>query len=199
MHFRPGGAALFGFACPALADRHVPLEDLWGGTAIQLRERLLEAENPQVMFTLLERELLARLPARPLVHPAVSFALRRITSISAAPIAGVQQQTGYSPRRFVTLFNDAVGLAPKTFSRIQRLRKVVDRVARGDKASWADMAAEQGYYDQSHLTRDFRELSGVTPAAYRPVSPDSSLHMEVMDEPREKETGIATKKDTTKE
>jgi AraC-like DNA-binding protein len=193
VHFRPGGAALFGIAGPALADRHVPLEDIWGADAIVLRERLLEADTPQAMFGLLERELLARLPSRPLVHPAVSFAVRRIASISAAQIADVQKETGYSARRFATLFNDAIGLAPKTFSRIQRLRRVVERVAQGDKASWADMAADHGYYDQSHLTKDFRELSGVTPAAYRPVSPDSALHMEVSG-PGE-ETGVATRKE----
>jgi AraC-like DNA-binding protein len=182
VHFRPGGAALFGIAGPELADRHVPLQDIWGAAAIHLRERLLESPMPQAMFALLESELLARLPPRPLVHPAVSFALRRIASLSAESIADVQQQTGYSPRRFVTLFNDAVGLAPKTFSRIQRLRKVVDRVAHGNTSSWADIAADHGYYDQSHLTREFRELSGVTPAAYRPVSPESALHMEVAEE-----------------
>jgi AraC-like DNA-binding protein len=196
VHFRPGGAALFGIAGPELADRHVALEDIWGGAATILRTRLLEAPTPQAMFALLERELLARLPARPLVHPAVSFAVRRIASISAAPIADVQKETGYSPRRFATLFNDSIGLAPKTFSRIQRLRRVVERVARGDKSSWADVAAEHGYYDQSHLTREFRELSGVTPAAYRPVSPDSSLHMEVPDEAQD--TEVARKKETKK-
>ena len=94
-----------------------------------------------------------------------------------APIAAVQSSTGYSARRFTALFADAVGLTPKLYSRINRLRGVVERVARSGVVSWAELAIEHGYYDQSHLTRDFREFSGVTPADYQPLSPASALHM----------------------
>jgi len=70
-------------------------------------------------------------------------------------------------------------LTPKLYSRINRLRSVVERVARGGEVAWADLASEYGYYDQSHLTRDFREFSGVTPGEYRPVAPGTALHMEI--------------------
>lgn len=181
VHFRPGGgAALLGVSAQELTDRHVALADIWGTRAQTLRLRLLEAPTPAAKFALLEQEFRGRLQPHPLVHPAISFALRDMqTAPTDLRIAQVQSSTGYSPRRFTTLFTNAVGLTPKLYSRISRLRSVVERVARGGEVAWADLASEYGYYDQSHLTRDFREFSGVTPGEYRPVAPGAALHMEL--------------------
>ena len=181
VHFRPGGgAALLGVGAQELTDRHVGLSDIWGAHAAILRQQLLEAPTPAAKLALLEREFLARWRPRPLVHPAISFALRGLrTAPTDLRIAQLQSSTGYSPRRFTTLFTDAVGLTPKLYSRINRLRGVVERIARGGELAWADLASEYGYYDQSHLTRDFREFSGVTPGEYRPVRPGAALHMEL--------------------
>jgi len=185
VHFLPGGGAvLLGVSAQELTDRHLALSDIWGARARTLRERLLEAPTPAAKFALLEQAMLeqylhARLRPQ-LVHPAISFALRGMqTAPTDLRIAQIQTSTGYSPRRFTTLFSDAVGLTPKLYSRINRLRSVVERVARGGEVAWADLASEYGYYDQSHLTRDFREFSGVTPGEYRPVRPGSALHMEL--------------------
>jgi AraC-like DNA-binding protein len=70
-------------------------------------------------------------------------------------------------------------MTPKLYSRIQRLRRVVEQLTRPDEPDWASLANEHGYYDQPHLIRDFREFSGVTPARYRPLPGVSPLHMKV--------------------
>jgi AraC-like DNA-binding protein len=181
VHFLPGGgAALLGVSAQELTDRHIALSDIWGARARSLREQLLEAPTPAAKFALLEQEFRERLRPQRFVHPAISFALRGMqTAATDLRIARIQTSTAYSPRRFTTLFTDAVGLTPKLYSRINRLRSVVERVARGGEVAWADLASEYGYYDQSHLTRDFREFSGVTPGEYRPLGPATALHMEL--------------------
>jgi AraC-like DNA-binding protein len=181
VHFRPGcGAALLGVSGQELTDRHIALSDIWGARASTLREELLQAATPAAKFAVLEHAFRTRLRPQRLVHPAISFALRGMQTVPTdLRIAQIQSSTGYSPRRFTTLFTDAVGLTPKLYCRINRLRSVVERVARGGELAWADLAGEFGYYDQSHLTRDFREFSGVTPAEYRPLGPDHALHMEL--------------------
>ena len=178
VHFHPGaGALLLGAPARALADRHVALEDLWGCAARELRERLLEAATPAAMFALLERELLDRLHRVPRVNPAISFALRGIRAApSEVRVGALQQATGYSSRRFLALFADSVGLAPKVYGRIQRLKGLVEAAAPLPRPDWAELACAHGYFDQSHLVREFRELSGVTPAQYRPL-PRRPLHM----------------------
>jgi AraC-like DNA-binding protein len=178
VHFHPGaGALLLGVPARALADRHVALEDLWSGAARDLRERLLEAATPAAMFALLERELLDRMHKVPRVNPAISFALRGIrTAPAEVRVGALQEATGYSSRRFLALFADSVGLTPKVYGRIQRLKGLVEAAAALPRPDWAELACAHGYYDQSHLAREFRELSGVTPAQYRPL-PRRPLHM----------------------
>jgi AraC-like DNA-binding protein len=55
-------------------------------------------------------------------------------------------------------------MTPKTFSRVRRFERAVAR-ARGSTATpdWASVAIECGYFDQSHMIRDFVALSGLTP------------------------------------
>ena len=70
-----------------------------------------------------------------------------------------------SARRFAEL----VGVSPKTFARVVRLGRVVERaraVPPNEPVNWSALAIELGYYDQSHLVDEFREMTGITPAAW---------------------------------
>lgn len=174
VHFKPGGAGLLGLPASELTNQHVGLEDLWGGEARSLRERLLACVTPQECFALLERELLARLSSRVLVHPVISSVLR---GKEVERVAELQRESGYSERRFTSLFSQAVGLTPKKYLRVKRLAKVLRELA-GGRMSLAEVAAGNGYFDQAHLVHDFRELTGVTPSVYKPAQ-RSELHMDV--------------------
>jgi AraC-like DNA-binding protein len=182
VHFRPGGAALLGLHGDELTDKHASLTDVWGSEAALVHESLLEAPTVRAQFGIVERAMLQRLHASRLVHSAVSFAVRRMqTGPAAIRVATLQAATGYGARRFHALFRDNIGLAPKLFSRIARMRAVVENIALTAHVDWADLAAQCGYYDQAHLAHEFREFTGVTPTEYRPVSPQSALHMEIGD------------------
>lgn len=86
-------------------------------------------------------------------------------------VAATARRLHVSERRLRALFADGVGLSPKHFARIDRVRTVLATAA---GARWADVAAAAGYYDQSHMTSEFRHLMGVPPAAFaagrRPVA-----------------------------
>jgi AraC-like DNA-binding protein len=181
VHFRPGGAAPFlGPPLSRVADQHLGLEDVWGSWANTLRERLLEARSARERFTLLERALLAKLAAGRTPHPAVVYALREFTaSPSIARIQSLVDATGYSAKRFIRLFTDGVGLAPKRYCRVRRLQSVIGRLAKGEHVEWARVAAASGYCDQSHLIRDFRAMTGITPSQYAPINAQSPNHVAV--------------------
>jgi len=179
IHFRPGGATPF-FNLPAdeLTDCHVALEDLWGPWAREVHERLTGASSPERMFQLLEHVLLSRLQKPHLLHPAVAYAVRELTAFpDIARIRDIQNETGYAAKRFIELFSGSVGLTPKVYSRIQRFQAVIKRVARGDQVEWAYVALDGGYCDQSHLNREFRAFSGITPALYQPVAKHRPSHI----------------------
>lgn len=179
VQFCPGGAAtLLGVSGGELADATIDFEALWGRVARDLRERLLAATSAEARVALLDAALMARLRRAPPVHPAVSFALRGLaTAPTLARVEAVRAGSGYGAKRFIALFRDAVGMTPKVHARIQRFQAVIRRLARGERVEWARIAADGGFSDQSHLNREFRAFSGVTPGGYRPVAPDRPNHI----------------------
>jgi AraC-like DNA-binding protein len=170
----PGASSvLLGAPAIALAERHTPLEDLWGAVTHEMHAQLEAAATPAQRIDVLEAMLLRRCPRVRGVHPAVACALARFAD--GTRVGEVAAETGYSHRGFATIFEREVGLAPKRWCRVQRLQRVLEIAAHNE--SWALIAAESGYADQSHLHRELRELGGLTPAAYRRAAPRFSHHV----------------------
>jgi AraC-like DNA-binding protein len=179
IHFTPGGAAaFFGGALPTLRNRTELLEDLWGPSARELRERLQAAASPQHALRLLNDHLLQRLraaaPADPLAHHAIAAFRRDATRARVEP---VQRASGCTPAQFIRRFEQAVGLTPKRFARVLRLGVLLPQLVRCGPRDWAQIAAGAGYFDQSHLIREFRQLAGMAPGAYAPVQADRPTHV----------------------
>jgi AraC-like DNA-binding protein len=179
--FRAGAAgAVLGASMTELADRHVALDAIWGSRAVDIHHKLMSAAEPKAMFRILEQSLSARIHRPLLIHPAVAHALAAPPADgSPARVAEAQQASGYSPRHFISLFRSAVGLNPKHYYRIRRFNATLRSMAAGGRQGLGDIAAAAGYSDQAHLTREFRELAGVTPTQYRPSGVDRPLHHRV--------------------
>ena len=60
-------------------------------------------------------------------------------------------------------FKAEVGMTPKLFSRVQRFQRTRTLIEHMGSSEWVDIAMECGYFDQSHLIREFHELSGISP------------------------------------
>lgn len=168
IQFRPGGAFPF-FPVPAweMENGSVELQLLWPRTANELRERLLAASTIEAMFPVAEQHLLRQL-VKPLeLHPAVRFARHQFcTKPHQVSVASVLGETGLSQRRFIELFRQQVGLAPKAFCRVRRFQRILETVHRAREVDWVDVALDCGYYDQAHFNHDFREFSGLRPTQY---------------------------------
>jgi AraC-like DNA-binding protein len=171
VRFRPGKAGAF-LSVPAseLTDLRVPLDELWLD-AEEVRDALAVSPDAVERVRALERVLAARVsPHLIAAQTDVDEAVRRIVEAGGslgitrlAPSLGVTRQ--HLARRFAQL----VGVSPKTFARVVRLGRVIERVRAvpADHAiNWSALAAELGFYDQPHLVDEFRELTGVTPTAY---------------------------------
>jgi AraC-like DNA-binding protein len=166
----PGASEyLFGATSEELAERHIPLGDLWGAQAAAALAQLQAAPTPEACMGVLEQRLAARLPVLRGLHPAVAQALR--VAHGAQRVDALVRASGYSHRQFNALFRRAVGLSPKAYVRVLRFQSVLQQSHRlaGQQApaAWADLALQAGFSDQAHFNREFREMAGVTPEAYR--------------------------------
>jgi AraC-like DNA-binding protein len=168
VEFKPGGALPFlGLPAAELHNQTLSLEAIWGAAAQRLRDDLLAAATPAQRFALLEAALLARLHPERMAHPAVGYALAALHSAPLTPtMAAVTERIGLSQTRFIQVFREAVGLAPKQYCRVRRFQHVL-RALEGDApVKWAELAQRSGYFDQAHLIHDFHAFAGLTPTAY---------------------------------
>jgi AraC-like DNA-binding protein len=85
-----------------------------------------------------------------------------IELLQSEPVEHVARQIGLSARQLQRSIATNVGLTPKTLQRVMRLQRFLDAASRRDDLAAA--SADAGYADQSHLTREVRALSGLTPA-----------------------------------
>lgn len=72
-----------------------------------------------------------------------------------------------SARTVQRLARSHIGLSPATMIRRRRLQAAAERVRTDPDADLASIAADLGYSDHAHLTREFRAQLGFTPTGYR--------------------------------
>ncbi|MBB5076259.1 helix-turn-helix domain-containing protein [Nonomuraea endophytica] len=166
IRLRPGTArAALGVTMRALVDQTVLLRDLWGASADTLLNRLATRDDAEVAHRLagaLEERVRAGSAADAARADLVDAAAGLLTGAGRVP--EVARELGVSERHLRNLFHDAAGMSPKRYARIHRVRSVL---AGAGEEPWAELAAETGFYDQSHLSADFRALMGTPPGAFR--------------------------------
>jgi AraC-like DNA-binding protein len=161
IRFRPsaGGPAL-GIPLSELRDQRVDLADLRPGDARRLPATL----DPDTAAAR-ALDVAAALVADGAPDPAVTRAARLLRDPQARA-EDVAADVELSLRQLRRRCHAAVGYGPKTLQRVLRFRRFVSRIDDcPDVLDLAAVAAEAGYADQAHLTRECGKLSGLTPAA----------------------------------
>ena len=161
---------LLGIPASDLADGGARLVEL-PGPAARLAETLRDTSPEDALRRFADA---LQLPLETRAERARRDLLRAAVGALAAgtPVRDLPRFLGVGERRVRTLFNTGIGVSPKHVSRIERLRRAL---ARAGRVPWAALAADSGYYDQSHLTTDFRRMMGVPPAAFvRGVRPPAT-------------------------
>ena len=175
--FRPGGLAPFlGGPVAALADLAIDLPDVWGRHAGELPERLACAPTPAAALDLLEHHLLARL--RHSDHsgePLVALAEARLRR--GEPVAATAAGLEIDRRVLASRFRATVGLGLKRYSRVCRVHRTVRALRQPAAPSLASLAADHGFADQAHLTREFRAIAGYTPGQLHRRPEPSPTHV----------------------
>ncbi len=168
INFSPLGAyQLLGVPQHLIANRVIDAVELLGNPIRRLIDMLIDLPGWAERFEALDAFFLRQLDRHAQPTPGIAWAWHQLAaSGGAAPIRPLVDALGYSPRQFIDRFRHEVGFAPKTSARILRFTNVIERLQVSDRVCWADLAAEFGYYDQSHFVREFREFAGSTPTDF---------------------------------
>jgi AraC-like DNA-binding protein len=154
----PVAAALFG-PVSELTGAVVPLDAFWG----RATDRLVAATTWDERFAR-TADLLRRRAVGSPVDPEVAHAWRRtVAGRGQARVGELAGEVGWSRQRLWSRFRHQLGLGPKEAARLVRFDHAAHLLAAGRPA--ADVAGTTGYTDQSHLHRDVRDFTGLTPVA----------------------------------
>jgi transcriptional regulator GlxA family with amidase domain len=150
-----------------MVGRVLPLDELWGeGAARRLRERLADAGSAVDALAILEGAIAERLGSGGGDPGRAQIVLAAAAKLTSVNVGAVAVDLGMSERHLRRLFREAVGVSPKVFSKLARFRRALSAARADTHASWANIAASAGYYDQAHLIGEFQAIAGVTPAAF---------------------------------
>ena len=142
--------------------------EVLGRAATELHERVGSRTDPDGWLDEVANWLRSRTAdgRRTSVRPEVAAAWQVAQATGGrCRIEDLARTVQLSPRQLRTLMIAETGLSPKQLCRQFRFDGVVARLAGGD-GTLAQIAAENGYADQAHLTREFRQMAGCTPTQW---------------------------------
>jgi methylphosphotriester-DNA--protein-cysteine methyltransferase len=166
IRFRPHGAFALLEGPQHLSTDEIPEVDALGIRWLsQATRRAQSAPTPREALRILEDALLRRREARTrrvdLRVSAVVAAIERAAGDLRIEEAAVE--AGTSRRHLERLFVEQVGLGPKTLARLLRFQAAAARVVDEPAAALASVSGDSGYFDQSHMIRDFMTFAGSSP------------------------------------
>jgi AraC-like DNA-binding protein len=162
-----GAHLLLGIPMDELAQRVVTLEEVFGRGGTLLREAVAVAPDWAQRFAVVDEFLLTLLDRARSPVPSVTRALGRLhESGGTVPVGVIAAEIGCSQRHLISRFREQVGVTPKLLARILRFERVVALVDARTEMGWAEIAQACGYYDQSHMIRDFNQFAGSPPSEF---------------------------------
>lgn len=166
-----GARALLGMPAAALVSWDAELADVVGRPAVELVERVRAASGWTGRFAAVESVLRTLAHDDVMIGPEVAEAWRLTTDgHGRLRIEDIARRVGWSSRHLGERFRAETGLTPKQAARVARFDRarwlLHHRIASNRPAQLSGLATNCGYFDQAHLSREWRSLSGLPPSAW---------------------------------
>ncbi len=179
---KPYGATMF-FDIPMseITDYHIALRNLVPKNMELPEEKLYEAGNFQSRVHIIEEwlRILKKQNRENYYLQRIMYNIQKINnSRGHSTIEDLAGHACLSRKQYERIFNGQIGLTPKNFLRIIRFQNAIHYKQKFPEADLLDLTYQCGYYDQSHMIRDFKALSGHTPKQYFDVCPPVSDYFE---------------------
>jgi len=138
-----------------------PLSDVFGPIADDVVDQMQDMDEDAARINLVQSFLLRTLRPAVKSNHFIDYCIDVIRERpGTTSIADLGRSARISSRHFRRLFKDYVGISPKLFSMMMRL-EVLIRQSRSNPLRLNQISYELGYYDPSHLSRDFKGISGM--------------------------------------
>jgi AraC-like DNA-binding protein len=166
--FHPDGLTPF-LTVPvaALENKAVELANLFGDKGKELEEKVIAETNNQERIKLIEAFLLSRLAEPQAIDTITKACVDTIfQSQGQLDVVELADKMRLNRRNMERRFVSAIGMSPKQLSKVTRLQATLKMLEQKKYTSLTSLAHENGYYDQAHFIKDFREFTGMSPKSF---------------------------------
>lgn len=159
---------LFGFDANELTDLGIDLQLLSPAREMNIKEQLLNAGSLDSRLQIMNRYVSGLSQAKgAIVNQAILFAAKTVRdSGGLVSLQELQKEVYISERNFRRLFEFHIGVSPKMFGRVCQFDAAFRQLNQNNFSRLSDIAFSNGYADQSHLIRSFREFTRYSPREY---------------------------------
>jgi len=168
--FQPYGFNhLLGIYANEIRESIIAAEDIFGSKNSLLYEKLSEASYLETKIQILnvffiKQAAKKKLSNQNLIHPTLNYIMK---NKGAVTVNHLVKYTGYSERHIERIFKECIGLNPKKFGNIVKLHFFLNLLKyKSSQSNITDLCYEAGYVDQSHLIKEFKKYTGITPTQY---------------------------------
>lgn len=151
----------------SLENKAVNISNVFGKKGKELEVKVIASNNNAERIKLIETFLLSRLVDPQTINTVtkncVDIIFRSQGQLDVVELAG---KLKINRRNMERKFVSAIGLSPKQLSRVVRLQATLKMLEQKNFSSLTSLAYENGYYDQSHFIKDFKEFTGISPKLF---------------------------------
>jgi AraC family transcriptional regulator len=153
----------------SIADGAHPAADLPREQLAALIDAIARNAGRSRVQALVESLVRALAPAKERRVPSwIHDAIDAVDWTAVETFDGTARHLGVHPTHFSRSFREHTGMTPRAFRQRARVC-AASHLLLGSHFALAHVAAECGFVDQSHLTRAFSEVVGLTPGRYRAI------------------------------
>ena len=160
---------LFGIEATELTDKPIDLNLL--ANKFVLQEQLLNAKTISETLALLDNYIISLITKAKVDISRIKYATEKILQNSSVSVlAQIQKELCITERTFQRMFENNIGVSPNQFRRINQFNKAFQQLNNRQFQHLSDLAFTNGYSDQSHYIRAFKEFTSITPTEYLHLS-----------------------------
>lgn len=160
--------SIFGFNANEITDSCLNLNLLKLSKSVDVLDQLLTSRSVAAQIKSLSDYLLSSISENNVaLDRTTQHALTQIIQTKGRiSLKDIHKKLNVTERTFERKFSQYVGISPKIFSRICRFQAALSQIKSRDYINLSDIAFDNGFADQSHFIRTFKEFAGLSPYAF---------------------------------
>ena len=166
--FLPDGISPFiNMPLTSLENKAVPNTELFGENGKELEKHVVNANDNYERIKIIETFLLSKLTEQKtmdaITKSCVDLIFQSQGQIGSAELA---DKMNINRRNIERKFISAIGMSPKQLARVARLQATLKMLEQKRSVTLTEIAYENGYYDQAHFIKEFKEFTGMSPKSF---------------------------------